>query len=274
MNFNVNKDQSQAGQGTVEYVLLMVVVVIVIFGFLSQFNSAFGAWSKNYFGTYVACLLEYGELPSLGGGTQVEGCDAQFEEFSLANGRNPFGTGIGETNYDNNKSKSGSGEGGGEGRVTADTSGRAGRSFLSGRGSSGAGSGGGGGRVGRFERAGGDGDEGDDLFGGGGRKGMTADGIRESVLRPRQIYLSYMSETEEKKAMDKKPVVTKEKETVNRPPRLAVREKSLRKTAAIEDSGLDLGFGGFIRFLFIIAIIIAIIILLGGQALQISKEWD
>lgn len=265
---------SQAGQGTVEYVLLLSVVVLVVFGFLTQFNSAFGEWSKNYFGDYVACLLEYGELPGLGGGSLAEGCDAAFSEFSLANGRNPFGPGIGESGSGKGRNGDGSGEGGGSGRTSADSSGRAGRSFLSRNSSSGSGSGAGGaGRVGRFEAPTSD-ESAEDLFGGSRSGRMTEQGIRETVLRPRQIFASYASEREEKKAEEKKAKVAKEAEIVTRPPRLTVRERSLRKTAAVEETGLDMGFGGFIRFLFIMAIIIAIIILLGGQALQISKEWD
>ena len=105
---------------------------------------------------------------------------------------------------------------------------------------------------------------------------MTVDGPRESVVRPRQIYYSLADGTDEKKKKeDKKPKVAKDTDSNNmRPQRLTVRERSIRKTAAVEDSGFDLGVGGFIRFLFITGIIIAIIILLGSQALQISKEWD
>ncbi len=269
------KEFSQKGQGAVEYILLLVVVVMVICGFLWQFNDAFGKWGKNYFGNYIACLLEYGELPSLGGGAQIEGCDSAFTPYSITDGRNPMGPQVGDAKPDES-TKSGNGENGGEGRTTSDSFG-SGKNIFGNRSNIRGGNSAASLRGGRFEAAGGDDSEqSDDLFGDRRSGRMTADGPRESVVRPRQIYYSLAGVAEEKKKEEKKkPTVAQDTDSNNmRPARLTVRERSVRNTAAVEDSGFDLGVGGFIRFLFITGIIIAIIILLGSQALQISKEWD
>lgn len=270
------KEFSQKGQGAVEYILVLFVVVMVICGFLWQFNDAFSKWGKNYFGNYIACLLEYGELPGLGGGAQLEGCDSAFAPFSIADGRNPLGPQVGDTKPDEGK-KNGNGENGGDGSRGSDSFG-SGKNMFGNRNNSRGGSSVASLRGGRFEAAGSDdSSEADDLF--GDRRGgkMTVDGPRESVVRPRQIYYSLAGPAEDKKKKDEKKAKVAQEDTDSnnmRPARLTVREKSLRNTAAVEDSGFDLGVGGFIRFLFITGIIIAIIILLGSQALQISKEWD
>ncbi len=83
--------RAQSGQATTEYILLLVVVVAIIGGGLYQFNTAFQSFVQSYFGAYLACLLETGELPSLGGQasplSDPGSCNSQFQAFSLANGR-------------------------------------------------------------------------------------------------------------------------------------------------------------------------------------------
>ena len=82
--------RSQSGQGIVEYILVLIVTLALILGLLWQFSDAFRAWANNYFGEYLACLLETGELPSVGGMGGVAGtCNRYFEPFSIANGRPP-----------------------------------------------------------------------------------------------------------------------------------------------------------------------------------------
>lgn len=81
---------SQAGQAVTEYVLVLITVIIVFFlagGFLRQFNSGFSAWVKNYYGEYLSCLLETGELPTLGYEGGNGGCEDEFQPFTLAGGR-------------------------------------------------------------------------------------------------------------------------------------------------------------------------------------------
>src|SRR3954469_17160539 len=75
-----------SGQAMVEYVLVLFVVVSVLAGAVWQLNDAFGQWAESYFGAYLQCLLEVGELPSLSSSGDNQ-CDQAFEPFSFAKGR-------------------------------------------------------------------------------------------------------------------------------------------------------------------------------------------
>lgn len=83
-----NKVREQ-GQAVIEYILLLIIIVSIILGVLYQFNDAFKNFLQSYFGDYIACLLETGELPSLGGnGGPNQGiCNAKFKNFNVSNGR-------------------------------------------------------------------------------------------------------------------------------------------------------------------------------------------
>lgn len=72
----------QRGQGTIEYILILTISVILILSFLWQFNTAFRGYANQLFDGYLACLLETGELPGNGGE-----CGAQFQNFNPADGR-------------------------------------------------------------------------------------------------------------------------------------------------------------------------------------------
>src|SRR5687768_9585757 len=56
---------NQRGQAIVEYILVLVVVVALIIGALSQLNEGFRQYTENLFGGYIECLIETGELPTL-----------------------------------------------------------------------------------------------------------------------------------------------------------------------------------------------------------------
>ncbi|NQZ18798.1 MAG: hypothetical protein HRT44_06015 [Bdellovibrionales bacterium] len=102
----------EAGQAVVEYILMLVITVSIILGVLYQFNDAFKNYLDNYFGDYIACLLETGELPSLGGdGPTSAECNANFADFTVASGR-PLVDG----------GSSGSGDGNGESGSGSDSS--------------------------------------------------------------------------------------------------------------------------------------------------------
>jgi hypothetical protein len=86
----------QRGQAVVEYILMLVVVVSLVLGAKKAFSSL-DKFFKSYVGDYVACLMEYGELPSLGStntdlnvhspkGGSGKLCDAKFEDFSFTGG--------------------------------------------------------------------------------------------------------------------------------------------------------------------------------------------
>lgn len=75
-----------------------------------EFNTAFQAWANNYFGDYLTCLLETGELPTIEGSPGDSGiCGQFFEPFSLKNGRpsKALSKGNGQTNNSNANSRRG-----------------------------------------------------------------------------------------------------------------------------------------------------------------------
>lgn len=86
---------NENGQAVVEYILLIVVVISLVFGAKKAFSHV-DDFISHYIGDYVTCLMEYGELPSLGvaAGDQkrhLDGsgkkCDEDFAGFTFEDGR-------------------------------------------------------------------------------------------------------------------------------------------------------------------------------------------
>jgi Flp pilus assembly pilin Flp len=112
------------GQAVVEYVLLAIIVVSLIIGMGKVFTALDDGFNQ-YMGGYISCLMEYGELPSLGvqeadlkkhTASTGKKCDAQFASFSFAEGRPPTGgggsAGSNSGSSTNQSSSSGRGSGG------------------------------------------------------------------------------------------------------------------------------------------------------------------
>ena len=94
---------SKSGQAVVEYLLLAVVTVGLILGMKSVFTKLNDGANK-YMGDYIVCLMEFGELPTLGVAAQdlnkhagASACDSKFAAFSLDEGRPSVGGGAGQT---------------------------------------------------------------------------------------------------------------------------------------------------------------------------------
>lgn len=119
----------------IEYVLLLVVIVGLILASAKIFKTIDQGMQK-YIGDYFVCLMEYGELPTLGVsdqdlkkhvGGQGRKCDNQFDAFTFENGR-PATAGGGTSNGNNgNSSQNGNGRNGsasdnGRGGNTGDSS--------------------------------------------------------------------------------------------------------------------------------------------------------
>ncbi|MBX9766618.1 MAG: hypothetical protein K2X47_05045, partial [Bdellovibrionales bacterium] len=62
------KSINQKGQASIEYVLVLVIVIMIGLGIVWKFNSAFRQFASSYFGQYLDCLLANGELPSIASG--------------------------------------------------------------------------------------------------------------------------------------------------------------------------------------------------------------
>lgn len=290
---------NEAGQGTVEYVLVLMITVIVILTVMMQFSGAFRAYANGFFGEYVACLLETGELP---GGPL---CANEWKDFNLADGKagsvgdggggsgsgSGSGNGSGGSGSDGSKSSSKTGDGD-SGKSKSDSSGSnsASNSKPSGEtlGSPGDGNSGGGfgsrskGRQRSTSVAGTA--KGSDA--GAGREPLTAlantgrsnsngdnsSGRKQSLSRD----YGYFGQKEDEDREASRPAVKEvAKDTSGRLRPKKVAEGPQRAPAS-KSMGDDDGFsfGSFIRIILIAGILIAIFILFGGQLLAISKSGE
>ncbi len=272
---------SQSGQAMLEYLLILVITFVVMMGVIYQFNDAFRQWAQGYFGEYLACILETGELPSLGAQGGVQGiCDQEFAEFSLASGRPHVGLG---TAGAGDGSGAGSGGAGGEGdggrreyieaaRVRAgpggDRASEPGGWVSDGRSSrprtmvAGAE----GGKAGRDRYTGSTGF----LSAGTGMSDQA--GARRRGLRGGQM--GWVEERKLPEQGERRPMtpLKREQEENLRPDLIKVE----RAPAVAKDSE-DMEpwtFGVLLRFMLIALIILAILYFLGTQALQIRNSTD
>ncbi len=285
---------SQSGQAITEYILILVVVIGVILGTVYQFNDAFKVYLNNYFGEYIACLLETGELPTIETAPGDSGiCTQLFKPFSLADGRPLIkkGSGGGGTsktpgsgkNSDSTKtgqssSSSKSGSGGGAGGSTRSSGGGGGsggsgsRGFSEGRNSSF------GSKIHRHSGTGSSSSEKGAYTGStdagdyGSRNNVTSRRSRSDSRQRLDTKFAFDKEETEKtsrvpllntRAIAGNSNLTKSKTLINR--------KSLKGDIRVEDDE-PFTFGSFLRILLIIALIIGLVVTLGGQFLQIGKS--
>lgn len=99
------------GQGMVEYLLMIVVSVSLLVGLSTALFKPVREFLNMYMGSYVSCLLETGELPSLGNDDaktvlQDQGCNAHFQAATLKFGRPPAGSSSSPNSSDSSKSSS------------------------------------------------------------------------------------------------------------------------------------------------------------------------
>ena len=259
---NLEVLSSQRGQAVVEYLLILIVMVGLIGGGLLRFHEGFGRYARNYVGDYLACLIETGELPNLGapsGGI----CDDLFEPFSMAEGRPPVPGGAAPPS---NRS-----EGNTQPPATsvpqardAENSGRPAAAKV---------------RRPRQRRA--LADQGGGSRGGAGGSRVTQkvpgagfeEGGRRKKLKASKAIIDVSVNDNDREKKGNKSRVAKADDNDLRGKKKKMQIKAKREPAQIEeDEGWS--FGKLIRYLIIAGIILAIVIFVGGQALQISKEWE
>lgn len=264
----------ESGQGTVEYILVLIIVIIIALTLLYRFNGAFKKYTEAFFDGYIACLLETGELPGTG-----STCQAEFAAFDGKNGKNLL-----KDNLPTNKGNWGKGGAGGKGGPkTSGGSGKngaAGREVVSGGPDRSVGS-----LRGRSATvplktsSGGD--------GGGGGEGKESGGLlggipvarMQNSQRPRSVQMGFSTEgslvepTNPEKSSKKSTGKTVEGGSELRPVKAAENMEARRTQASIDD-GKDFSVGGLIRLVIIILIIVAMAIFFGGQVLQFMKSRD
>jgi hypothetical protein len=290
----------ESGQGTIEYILLLVISVIVILGLLYQFNRAFKDYTIAYFGNYISCLLEVGELP---GAVACESDIATFDFKSakpLVTGQmgRPSGPGGGggssgsSSNTDSKNSKDDSKSQDAAAKSAQKTAAANGQSGSSTGETVASSSGSGSGAIGSFGKSGREraiavgtlskessalGDA-DSLL--GTMPNSTSVGTLHATDRSRAGNLTwgYYGDEEQKERAISRPAssaVTTKPDTGQSLKGKAAQETVTRAIASQQDSGSDgFSFSGMIRLILIIVMLIAIIIFFGGQLLQMSKSGE
>ncbi|QDK47226.1 hypothetical protein DOM22_19675 [Bdellovibrio sp. ZAP7] len=273
--------KNNRGQAVIEYVLMLVISVSLVLMLMTQIFKPFQAFVQSFMGDYLACLLETGELPALGADTTKESeCKFSFQAVS-GNTSNSSNTGKSNSNNsssdssssDKSSSKSSSSSSSSSGSYAGSSSRpRGSNSIISARAPNKGVSGNsdvGGGKVIEITLEG----------GGAGTLYKAKNGssyVVEGGRRVASLPISGMTE-EDRKKLEKKAEAGKKSTVVSsdvstKPKKTAVKKPEARNIAEAPEEPVT--FGNFIRWLFIAALIIALVIFLGGQALQFSKSGE
>jgi hypothetical protein len=275
---NKNLIKNNKGQAVLEYVFLTFMVLVVLLSIIIGISRSTKKFAENYFGAYFQCLLEVGELPSLGAdGVSSTECDDAYEPFTLADGwkskgfdQDPSqsddsekdGADKKDSNSDgSNASSSGASEG--SGNLASSSYGDFGSrnqkiplSNADKRGSSKGGS--------------------DDLGNTSAKNNFEQpqefgeDGSGRSEYIP--IYGSAPDEEKKDGASLVKADSQKDPEQELRGKRIPANSKKAEEGKVKEDDGVS--FPDFIKYLIITAIILIILIFFGGQVMQYQKSQD
>jgi hypothetical protein len=260
---------SNSGQAIIEYILVLVVTVGLVLGGLYQLNTAFKKWAEAYFGDYLACLLETGELPTIGGNPGDSGiCNEFFKPFTLSDGRPLLQKGQQHPSRPNNRGAGGArerqrtGPGGGAGNYIPIASfPRNGAGQFGANGQKGRGAGGDAIYTGNTSAGG---------YGGGYTNRANSNSEKDKSRLDNSFAFEDQSQKQKRRDLSS---------TRSAPPEggsYASRRpmpKDIKK-APPPDADVGMSFGNFMRFLIIAAIIIALVVFLGGQLLQVSKSME
>lgn len=264
----VLKKLNQKGQGIVEYILLIVIIIAMALAISARLFKPFNDWAKNYIGDYIYCLLDEGELPSLGGEDTIEECDKGFDAFTAGSGRPPSSNG---ENSSSRTNSSRSGRAGAGDVVSAQRRGRSGSALGEG-----------------FDN------------GGGGRNNVVDLGSAgPSSQRSNRFYTSYGSgssgpqrvvqyygltglmaqEAERIKKREEKITTVARTETQQgfargKAKKILIDPPKPRAAVDPDFGDTSIPWGEWLRSLLIIVIIIVLVLFIAGQMMQISKSME
>ncbi|UOF00470.1 hypothetical protein [Bdellovibrio reynosensis] len=243
----------------------------------------FGDFINNYMGKYTACLLEYGELPSFSAQNpspveEDSECNKKFADATLTAGRPPVNSGKG-SGSDSSKSNKGSGSSDSSDSSSSSSSNstyagsnsRRGGSYINRRRPSSGVEGGSKAANGKVVEIALDGGANGGFF-------RASNNNTRSIGPGRKISsiaITGLTDEEKKKLAKKadgtgKTIVTND--GISQPPKKTIVKKPEAKVEIQEEKPLTIG--NFIRYLFIACIVIALVIFIGGQALQMSKSLE
>lgn len=280
--------RNQHGQALVEYILILVVSVTVVLGISAQIFKPMQSFLNDYMGGYTSCLLETGELPSFGGTQGTTVC--QYKKFEpgapLAAGSGSGSSGSGGSSSSKNGSGSdsdknssnssssndseSSGSSSGGGVRSSSSSGRSmGRRS---RGGSADGASAGASKVTEIAAS-------NVGTGGAGffKGNATAYAAASAEGKRRAIGLSGVSDSVKKEMAKNENSGTRmlaSTESAERPPKKSIVKPPVKKPEIADESSSAMNFGNFLRIIFIAAIIIILVALMGGQVAQMMKSWE
>ena len=307
---NISFAKNENGQAVVEYILMLVVIVSLVIAGGKMFKELNG-FMQSYMGDYIECLMAYGELPSLGveeaelkkhTDKEFKKCDTKFAKFTFTSGRPGSGTSSSGSSSNNgnstgskdskNSSNSADNKGGNNEDKDTDKAGTNNR-YQSGRTSPYQS-----GQISRFNDAStadgalaasrldksktklipGDGEaneSGENRSGSGGSYSSSS----SSRSKYRAITGKLAEELDKKNPDAKKndpvakAITTPEEEGYRfQPRRSTVTPPERRDVASTQDKDLSFGFGDFIKWLFVIGIIVGLVAFFGSQLFGISKS--
>jgi len=276
----LEKQKSQSGQAVVEYILIVGLVVTIILGLMNQLYKPFGDWMQDYMGQYLECLLDVGELPTIAGSSESGECNSKFQNFSVTGGRPPVASSSGgliksDQNKANQNPSSGPTAGGGN----SDTDNAA----LANRARSRSGSG-------AFPVGKPTGSDGSQNASGNSNeikeklpesKFMKLRSSRGSIIESNipvsrtglnQSFVMNRRQTSVQAEKIEQLALNEEVGPENKSKKFIVRPPERKVSSVEEDSSWS--FSEYFKYGLIILIVVALVLFLGGQLLQISKSME
>jgi hypothetical protein len=266
------------GQGVVEYILLIVVILAIALIIMERLFKPMNKWAKNYIGDYIYCLLDQGELPSLGGTETTRDCDQGFDSFTAENGRPSKSSSSGSGSSDATKNRSGSNGSTAGGGISSRTQGGRSKSALGSGFDNGAGARG----KGATSFDAGSGDSSRRRGGRYGGEGIYYSPKERGKAGSYNSILGILEREQEKikKREEKVTAVGRLDKNSEGGSALAKSKKSFPyeppKPKKVDDDigQLDWSFGESFRSLLIIVILIVLALFIIGQLAQMSKSME
>lgn len=269
----IRKVKNQKGQGVIEYILLLVVVVSIVIGFSMKIYQPLGRYVNNYVGEYLECLLETGQLPVINDGADLETeCSRVFRAGNEFAGSTAANQANQNKDAANGKSKtSNSGAGSGESANSAGGSNK--NYFLNGKNSGGGMSDGGGSSASVASE--------ESKY--TGSTGSSSRGRSMSVYSRgdarviRSIPITNYEFLRRQKQREKTKVrnlgAAESEQDMGKLKKLQLKKKEAnRKLAEVQEE--DFSFGKIFRLFIIALILILILIVVGGEATSVFRNMD
>lgn len=257
------------GQALVEYILILVVTVGIVLTISIQVFKPLQFFLKDFMGTYVQCLLDTGELPALGGTNRIkdDDCTAKWSKARQASGLSPNASDSSEGGKGSKAGEEGASDGSNAGFYAGSKS-RSSPFFRPAQRSSSADSDAGKKSVVIAVN----GSEADKFF----RAPVTSQIGGSSGNRKTTVSLSDISDDERKrikKPEPKSPRIIASGENFSKPKqKYVVNPPKPKPIIEKEEQPFEIGY--YLKILLIACIIIVLVLLIGGQALRLSKSWE